>query len=91
MCLRTSGEPGPFIAGASFDSFAIKGSPGIALYMLDAEHQALYRFSTQLEFQEQFRPTDGIFDQPATAFTVTMSDRVFLAVDDQVYTAQLLP
>ena len=88
---RPGREPGPFIAGASFDSFAIKGSPGIALYMLDAEHQALYRFSTQLEFQEQFRPEDGIFHQPATAFTVTMSDRVFLAVDDQIYTAQLLP
>jgi hypothetical protein len=53
--------------------------------------QALYRFSTQLEFQEQFRPMDGIIDQPATAFTVTMSDRVFLAVDNQIYTAQLLP
>jgi hypothetical protein len=59
--------------------------------MLDSEKQALYRFSTQLEFQEQFRPGEGIFDQPATAFTVTMSDRVFLAVDDQVYTDQLLP
>ncbi|HDD54790.1 MAG TPA: hypothetical protein ENG59_00930 [Chloroflexi bacterium] len=88
---RPGREPGPFIAGASFDSFTIKGSPGIALYMLDAEILALYRFSTQLELQEQFRPVEGIIDQPATAFTVTMSDRVFLGVDDQVYTAQLLP
>jgi len=88
---RPGREPGPFIDGASFDSFTIKGSPGIALYMLDAENQALYRFSTQLEFQDQFRPIEGIFDQPATAFTVTMSDRVFLAVDDQIYTDQLLP
>lgn len=88
---RPGREPGPFMVGASFDSFAIKGSPGIALYMLDEEVHALYRFSTQLEFQEQFRPEDGFFDQPATAFTVTMSDRVFLALDDQVYTAQLLP
>ena len=63
----------------------------MAVYMLDAEDQALYRFSTQLEFQEQFRPVDGIMNSPATAFTVTMSDRVFLAVDDQVYTAQLMP
>lgn len=88
---RPGREPGPFIAGASFDSFTIKGSPGIALYMLDSENLALYRFSTQLELQEQFRPVEGIIDQTATAFTVTMSDRVFLAVDDQVYTAQLLP
>lgn len=88
---RPGREPGPFIDGATFDSFTMKGSPGIALYLLDAEVQALYRFSTQLEFQEQFRPDEGIFDQPASAFTVTMSDRVFLAVDDQVYTAQLLP
>lgn len=88
---RPGREPGPFIDGASFDSFTIKGSPGIALYILDAENQALFRFSTQLELQEQFRPIEGIIDQAPTAFTVTMSDRVFLAVDDQVYTAQLLP
>lgn len=88
---RPGHESGPFIAGASFEAFTIKGSPGMAVYMLDAEDQALYRFSTQLEFQEQFRPVDGIMNSPATAFTVTMSDRVFLAVDDQVYTAQLMP
>ena len=88
---RPGSESGPFFAGANFDSFTIKGSPGMAVYMLDSEEQALYRFSTQLEFQEQFRPIDGIIDQPATAFTVTMSDRVFMAVDNQIYTAQLLP
>ena len=63
----------------------------MAVYMMDSEEQALYRFSTQLEFQEQFRPLEGIIDQPVTAFTVTMSDRVFMAVDNQIYTAQLLP
>jgi len=88
---RPGSESGAFFAGADFDSFTIKGSPGMAVYMLDSEEQALYRFSTQLEFQEQFRPIDGIIDQPATAFTVTMSDRVFMAVDNQIYTAQLLP
>jgi len=88
---RPGSESGPFFVGANFDSFTIKGSPGMAVYMLDSKEQALYRFSTQLEFQEQFRPIAGIIDQPATAFTVTMSDRVFLAVDNQIYTAQLLP
>jgi hypothetical protein len=88
---REGNESGAFITGANFNSFAIKGSPGMAIYMLDSAEQALYRFSTQLEFQEQFRPMDGIIDRPATAFTITMSDRVFLAVDDQVYTAQLIP
>lgn len=88
---RPGTESGPFFSGANFDSFAIKGSPGMAIYMLDSVEQALYRFSTQLEFQEQFRPLDGIIDQPATAFTITMSDRVFMAVDNQIYTAQLLP
>ena len=88
---REGHESGAFITGANFNSFTIKGSPGMAVYMLDSAEQALYRFSTQLEFQEQFRPMDGIIDKPATAFTITMSDRVFLAVDDQVYTAQLIP
>ncbi|MEJ2413392.1 MAG: hypothetical protein P8Y34_10440, partial [Anaerolineales bacterium] len=88
---RPGRESGAFISGADFDSFTLKGSPGMALYMMDSEQQALYRFSTQLEFQEQFRPQAGIISDPVTAFAVTMSDRVFLAVDDQVYTAQLLP
>jgi len=88
---RPAKESSPFFSGADFSSFTIKGSPGMAMYMMDGESQALYRFSTQLEYQEQFRPMDGIIDQPITAFAITMSDRAFLAVDDQVYTAQLLP
>ncbi|NOQ39414.1 MAG: hypothetical protein GQ562_03780 [Anaerolineales bacterium] len=88
---REGHESGAFITGANFNSFTIKSSPGMAVYMLDAAEQALYRFSTQLELQEQFRPLEGIITKPATAFTITMSDRVFLAVDDQVYTAQLIP
>ena len=88
---RPGRESGAFFEGATFDSFAIKGAPGMAIYFLDAEDNALYRFSTQLEFQEQFRADENIISKDATAFTVTMSDRVFLAVDDQVYTAQLLP
>ncbi|NQS92428.1 MAG: hypothetical protein HQ574_08470 [Chloroflexi bacterium] len=88
---RPGHDSGPFFDGAKFDSITIKGSPGLAIYLLDTADQALYRFSTQLEFQEQFRPEAGIIDKPATAFTVTMSDKVFLAVDDQVYSAQLLP
>ncbi len=88
---RPGHESGPFFQDAEFDSFTIKGSPGMAVYFLDKEDNALYRFSTQLEFQEQFRPADDTIQKSATAFTVTMSDRVFLAVDDQVYTSQLLP
>jgi hypothetical protein len=88
---REGHESGPFISGATFNSFTIKSSPGMAVYMLDSAEQAIYRFSTQLEFQEQFRPIEGLIDQPATAFAVTMSDRAFLAVDNQVYMAQLIP
>jgi hypothetical protein len=32
-----------------------------------------------------------MIDQKATAFAITMSDRVFLAVDNLIYTALLLP
>jgi hypothetical protein len=88
---REGHESGAFLMGAKPDSFSIKGSPGSAVYMLDYEDLALYRFSTQLEFQQQFRPIAGLIDEPATAFTVTMSDRVFLAVDDLIYDAQLIP
>jgi len=88
---REGHESGAFISGANFNSFTIKSSPGMAIYMLDSEEQALYRFSTHLELQEQFLPMDGVTTKPATAFTITMSDRVFLAVDDQVYSAQLIP
>jgi hypothetical protein len=88
---RAGKGSGPFIQDASFDAFIVKSSPGTALYMLDKEQLAVYRFSTQLAFQEQFRPEEGIFNQAATAFAVTMSDRLFLALGDQVYTAQMMP
>jgi hypothetical protein len=86
------GHPsGPFMTGAQFNAIKFKGSPGMAIYMLDSDHQALYRFSTQMEYQRQFRPTQGLISGPVTAFSVTMSDRVYLAVGNQVYTAQLIP
>ncbi len=88
---RPGRESGPFLGDAVFQAFAVKSAPGPAVYMLDAEDTAIYRFSTQLDFQQQFRPVEGIFNEPATAFAVTMSDRLYLAVDDQVYSAQLLP
>jgi hypothetical protein len=63
----------------------------MAIYMLDPERNALYRFSTQMEFQKQFRPFPGSISGDATAFAVTMSDRVYLVAGNQVYTAQLIP
>ncbi len=82
---------GPFMAGAQFNAIKFKGSPGMAIYMLDPESQALYRFSTQMEYQRQFRPLQGTVSGQVTAFAVTMSDRVYLAAENQVYTAQLIP
>lgn len=88
---RPGRESGPFIAGASFQSMMLKSSPGMALYLLDSDDLAVYRFSTQLELQKQFRPSEGTIEGEAGGFAVTMSDRVFLGVGNQVYTAQLIP
>lgn len=88
---RPGHDSGPFIKGADFTSMFLKGSPGMAMYLLDPEDLAVYRFSTQLELQKQFRPQVGSIEGRAGAFAVTMSDRVFLAVGSQVYTAQLIP
>jgi hypothetical protein len=88
---RAGRESGPFISGANFDSMLLKGAPGMALYLLDGDDLAVYRFSTQLELQKQFRPVRGSIAGEASAFAVTMSDRVFLGVGNQVFTAQLIP
>ena len=88
---RAGRTSGPFMAGAQFKSLKFKGSPGMAIYMLDPTHQSLYRFSTQLEYQRQFRPADDDISGEVTAFTVTMSDRIYLAAGNQVFTAQLIP
>lgn len=88
---RAGRESGPFVSGANFDSMQLKSAPGMALYLLDGDDLAVYRFSTQLELQKQFRPALGSIDGEAGAFAVTMSDRVFLGVKNQVYTAQLIP
>jgi len=88
---RAGRASGPFMAGAQFTSLKFKGSPGMAIYMLDPAHQSLYRFSTQLEYQRQFQPAEDEISGVVTAFTVTMSDRIYLAAGNQVYTAQLIP
>lgn len=88
---RAGRTSGPFMAGAQFKSLKFKGSPGMAIYMLDPTRQSLYRFSTQLEYQRQFRPADDEISGEVTAFTVTMSDRIYLVAGNQVYTAQLIP
>lgn len=88
---REGMESGPFIAGAKFNSMFLKGSPGMALYLLDPDKMAVYRFSTQLELQKQYRPQLNSIEDKAGTFTVTMSDRIYLAVGNQVYTAQLIP
>ncbi len=76
-----------------FTQFLSINAPDPSLYLLDASHAAIYRFSMTLNFQDQMRPS-GTNDTPLprsnpTAFTITPRRIAFLAYGSQVFMAQM--
>ena len=79
--------------GTQFTQLLLINAPDPSLYLLDASHAAIYRFSMVLNFQDQMRPS-GTNDTPLprtnpTAFTITPRRIAFLAYGNQVFMAQM--
>ncbi|RMF43458.1 MAG: hypothetical protein D6755_10320 [Anaerolineae bacterium] len=84
-----AGAP-PAFEGAHFVQVQYVAPPDPALYLLDAQNEAVYLFSLQLRFLRQYRPLRPLADTPATAFAVhNRARRVFLAFGNEVYFAGL--
>lgn len=86
---RPGRQNGEIIPDALFSQIYFWPSPGPALYLLDPNNQAVYFSSVQLNLQRQYRPLQSLGEGQASAFAVSPTRLVFLAVDGQVYYAAL--
>lgn len=86
---RSGHESGSQIDEARFTQITYSPPPEPSIYLLDPLVQAIYRFSVNLRFDRQYRPSAPLADEPATAFAISPTKVVFLAVRNQVYSAFL--
>jgi len=83
---RTGGE---FIPDALFDQILFAPPPDPSLYLLDPRNQAIYRFSLRLTLDRQYRSLIQLPEGPATAFAVSPTRLMFIAIGNSVYYAAL--
>jgi hypothetical protein len=79
---------------ANFTQMLFTAPPDQSILLLDADSQGVMRFAPRtLELQNQFRPTTGsanpITPGPVGAVTVSPNHVMYLAVDGQVYFANM--
>ncbi len=86
---RPGRQSGAIIPDALFSQIYFWPSPGPSLYLLDPSNQAVYFSSVQLNLQRQYRPLQALGMGQASAFAVSPTRLVFLAVNGQVYYAAL--
>lgn len=85
---RVGGVSESTMAWTGFTAMKYRAQLGLRLYLLDAEQQAVYSFTPQLKYQEQFRPVQE-FTGIATAFTIEKREHIFLAIGNQIYVGRL--
>jgi hypothetical protein len=80
---------GEVIPDALFDQIAFAPPPDPSLYMLDPQNRAIYHFSLRLNLDRQYRPLQELPEGTATAFAVSPTRLLFLAIGSQVFYAAL--
>lgn len=83
---RTGGE---VIPDALFDQVAFAPPPDPSLYMLDPQNKAVYHFSLRLNLDRQYRVSQELPPGAATAFAVSPTRLIFLAIGNKVFYAAL--
>lgn len=86
---RAGRQNGAVIPDSLFDQFFYSPPPDPSLYLLDPLNQAIFRFSLRLNFQQQYRSTGSLSGGPATAFAVSPTRILFMAIGGQVFYAAL--
>jgi hypothetical protein len=84
---RPGRQSGPIISDAVFDQIYFAPPPDPSLYLLDPANQAVFHMGLQLSFQSQYRPNQALPQSNATAFAVSPTRLMFLAIGSQVYYA----
>ena len=63
--------------------------PEPSIFLLDELSNSIYHFSLRLNLIQQYRSINELPDQAATALAISPSRTIFLAIGNQVYSAQL--
>lgn len=86
---RPGRQGGAVIPDAMFDQIAFSPPPDPSLYLLDPQNKAIYHFSLRLTLDRQYRSQQALPEGAATAFAVSPTRLVFLAVGNRVFYAAL--
>lgn len=86
---RPGRESGPTIDEARFYQVVSTQPPEPSVYFLDPISRSLYQFSVKLNIIQQFKSADELPAGLATAFAVSPTRSVVMAIGNQVYTATL--
>lgn len=86
---RPGRQNGAVFTDALFDQIFLAPPPEPSLYLLDPEGRSIYRFGLQLSFNTQYRSSQPLPEGSASAFTISKSRLVFMAVGNEVLYAPL--
>ncbi len=86
---RPGRESGPTIADAIFYQLKHTQPPEPSLFYLDPINHSIYHFSLKLNLVQQYRSAVDLEGQYITAFAVSPTKTVFVALENQVYLAHL--
>lgn len=86
---RPGRQSGPTVRDAVFYQLLHTQRPEPSLYYLDPKDQSIYQFSLKLNLVQQYRPDMDLEGEFITAFTVSPTKTIFLALENEVYLAYL--
>jgi hypothetical protein len=86
---RPGRESGPVIEEAVFYQIQHTQPPEPSLYYLDPISRSIYHFSLRLNLVEQYRPQDDLEEGLITAFAISPSRHVFIALENEIYISSL--
>ncbi len=86
---RPGRQSGAIISDSLFEQLYFSPPPDPSMYMLDPKNQAVFHFSLRMTLQAQYRPIQNLTSTPASAFAVSPTRIIFIAIANQVYNAAL--
>lgn len=86
---RPGRESGTTIEDAIFVQVQHTQPPEPSLYYLDPINRSIYHFSLRLNLVQQYRPQIDFEEGPITAFAISPSRHLFIALDNKVFISAL--
>jgi hypothetical protein len=86
---RPGRQSGPTVQDAVFYQMLHTQRPEPSLYYLDPKDQSIYQFSLKLNLVQQYRPDLELGEDFITAFAVSPTKTIFMALENELYLAYL--